>query len=90
MHIRLARAAIVATAIALAGCAAQTPPVQVTRFHLGQPIAPGEVAVEPRNPVAANSLEFQTYANAAAALPANRASDRPRRPVRTGRSSASA
>lgn len=62
----LGRAALLATAIALAGCAAQTPPTQVTRFHLGQPIARADVAVEPRDPAAANSLEFRNYADAVA------------------------
>lgn len=46
----------------LAGCAAQVPPAEVTRFHLGQPIAQGEIAVEPRNPNEASSLEFQSVA----------------------------
>jgi len=50
--------------LALAGCAAQTPPVQVTRFHLEQAVAPGEIAIEPRDPGLAGSLEFDTYAAA--------------------------
>jgi hypothetical protein len=36
-------------------------PVQVTRFHLGQPIAPGDVSIEPKVPDANSALEFQTY-----------------------------
>jgi hypothetical protein len=40
------------------------PETRVTRFHLGQPIAPGEVTVEPRDPTLANDLEFQSYARA--------------------------
>ena len=67
MYSRLYRAAIVGAALAVAGCAAQTPPVQVTRFHLGQPIAPGDFAVEPRDPAMASSLEYQPYANAVSA-----------------------
>ena len=51
-----------ATALALAGCAAQLPESRVTRFHLGQPIAPGELAVEPRDPTLSKDLEFQSYA----------------------------
>jgi len=49
---------------ALAGCTASTPPAQVTRFHLGQPIAPADVAIEPipSDPTAVDSLEFQNYA----------------------------
>lgn len=50
--------------LALAGCAAQTPPIEVTRFHLDQPIAPGELAVEPRDHAADESLEFSVYADA--------------------------
>jgi len=57
-----ARAMMIGTALALAGCAAQTPEMRVTRFHLGQPIAPGAVVVEPRDPTLAKDLEFQTYA----------------------------
>ncbi len=63
----LIRAAMLGAVLALAGCAAQTPPTQVTRFHLGQPIAPAEVAVESRDPTMAKSLEFQVYANAVSA-----------------------
>jgi len=47
-----------AALLLLGGCAAQVPPVEVTRFHLGQPIARGEIAVEPRDPNEAKSLEF--------------------------------
>ena len=47
--------------IALAGCAT-TPESRVTRFHLGQPIAPGQIAVEPILPADRSSPEFQTYA----------------------------
>ena len=53
-------------ALLLAGCAAQTPPVQITRFHLGQPIAPGQITVEPRNPQDAKSLEFENFAGSIA------------------------
>jgi len=51
-----------ATMTAIAGCAAPTPPVQVTRFHLGDPIARGEIAVEPRDRTQQQSLEFGRYA----------------------------
>lgn len=53
-------------ALALAGCDT-TQPVQVTRFHLAQPIAPGSFAVEtaamggPGGPVAPDSIELSTY-----------------------------
>ena len=39
-------------------------PVEVTRFHLGQQIARGPIAVEPFEPADANSLEFRSYAGA--------------------------
>ncbi|HWL47594.1 MAG TPA: DUF4136 domain-containing protein [Sphingomonadaceae bacterium] len=50
--------------LALAGCAARTPPVDVTRFHLDQPVAPAPFVVEPRDGNAADSLEFSVYADA--------------------------
>ncbi|KQX21607.1 MULTISPECIES: DUF4136 domain-containing protein [unclassified Sphingomonas] len=58
----LSKALMIGTVVALAGCASQTPQTQVTRFHLGQPIAPGQVTVEPRDPTLARDLEFQGYA----------------------------
>lgn len=64
--------AVFAVALLLAGCAAQVPPVQVTRFHLGQPLAAGEVAVESRDPTQTNSLEFRTWAEAVSAQLARR------------------
>lgn len=64
---QLRRLALFGTALMLAGCASQVPPVQVTRFHLGQPFARGDVAVEPRDPTQANSLEFRNWAEAVSA-----------------------
>ncbi len=62
----LSGAALVLSA-ALAGCATPGPaPVDVTRFHLNQPIARGQIAIEPTDPADANSLEFRTYADAVA------------------------
>lgn len=58
----LTKALLLGTALALAGCASQGQETRVTRFHLGQPIAPGQLAVEPRDPTRARDLEFQTYA----------------------------
>lgn len=65
MRIRT-KAACMSALLMLAGCAAQTPPVELTRFHLGQPIAPGQIAVEPRNPNDARSLEFENFAGSIA------------------------
>ncbi len=62
-----ALSALLATAL-LAGCqtTGQGSGVQqgatVTRFHLGQPIARGEIRVEPANSAEANSLEFSQIA----------------------------
>jgi len=55
-----------AAALALAGCAAQTGGgrpggVDITRMHLGQPIARAQIAVEPANAAQANSPEFQAF-----------------------------
>ena len=60
--------ALAALAALLAGCQTtdQGSGVQqgasVTRFHLGQPIARGEIRVEPADPAHANSLEFSQMA----------------------------
>ena len=48
--------------LALAGCSTG-PGVQVTRFHLNQPIATGQISVEPMMAVDRGSPEFQTYAS---------------------------
>ncbi|WP_246623379.1 hypothetical protein [Sphingomonas colocasiae] len=58
----MAKALMIGAVLALSGCATALPTVQVTRFHLNQPIAPGAVRVEPF--VADDSMEFQTYASA--------------------------
>ena len=53
-------------AAALAGCATTgpLPPTEVIRYHLGEPIARGTIAVEPLSGGAPASLEFKTYAAA--------------------------
>lgn len=51
---------------AVAGCAATIPPVNVTRFHLGQPIAANGVVIAPMAGGDPASLEFRTYAAAVA------------------------
>lgn len=53
-------------AAAIAGCAttAPLPPTEVIRYHLGEPLARGTVAVEPLSGGAPASLEFKTYAAA--------------------------
>lgn len=56
-----------AVALGIAGCAT-TPRygADVTRFHLGQPIARGTVFIEPADPAQAQGLEFRQYAAAVA------------------------
>jgi hypothetical protein len=55
-------------ALALAGCQTANP-VQVTRFHLAQPIAPGSFSIEstpaagPGSPMAPDSIELNTYSD---------------------------
>lgn len=53
--------------VALGACATPTPPVDVTRFHLGQPIERGTIFVEPPPGGDPASLEFGTYAAAVSA-----------------------
>lgn len=58
---KLKGTASICAALFLTGCAAQTPLAEVTRFHLGAPIARGEIAIEPRDPAQGASLEFDNY-----------------------------
>jgi hypothetical protein len=66
MQLRKAPVLAVAAALALAGCAS-TPTAEVTRFHMGQPIATDTIRIvpspDPVAPGAAQSLEFRTHAN---------------------------
>ena len=55
---------VAAALIGLAGCASPRPQTSVTRFHLQQPIARGQVSVESRTPGTTDSLEFRAYADA--------------------------
>ena len=50
--------------LALAGCATAVPPVEVTRFHMGDQTARGTIAVEPLTLSDDTSIEFRTYAAA--------------------------
>lgn len=62
--------ALTALAALLAGCqtsgqgSGAQPGASITRFHLGQPVARGEIRVEPADPADANSLEFSQMAAA--------------------------
>jgi len=57
---------ILLAALLASGCATETggrlEPPSVTRFHLGQPIARGAIAIEPADPSEAGSLEFSQIA----------------------------
>lgn len=46
----------------LSACASSIPPVEVTRFHLEQGIAPGAVSVAAQPGEDGGSIEFRTYA----------------------------
>src|SRR3546814_17944371 len=64
---RMFRAAALALCAAAAACTTSAPPAQVTRFHLNQPIARGNVFVTPLDRAAPPTLEQQRYVNAVAA-----------------------
>ncbi|MBV2146709.1 hypothetical protein KRZ98_00185 [Sphingobium sp. AS12] len=51
-------------ALALSACATAIPPVEVTRFHIGDPARSGTIAVEEMRGNPDISLEFRTYAAA--------------------------
>lgn len=63
---RLKPLPIVMLALLAAGCADNRFRADVTRFHLGQPIARSTVALQPADARAASSLEYRTYAAAVA------------------------
>ncbi len=64
------RVCLLCLAASLAGCQTSGGGVyqgaDVTRFHLNQPIARGQIAVEAADPADANSIEFRTYQAAVA------------------------
>jgi hypothetical protein len=61
------RVAVWGLAALLAGCATTPPPgVEVTRFHLGQPIPGDSIALVAGPGIDAKSLEFRSYAAAVA------------------------
>lgn len=65
---RIALFALAGLAALTAGCATtRTAPVDVTRYHLGQPVTMGTIVVEPMSSGDRISPEFQTYADAVAA-----------------------
>ena len=53
--------------VVLAGCTTGPSGTNVTRFHMGTPIAKGSIYVEPKDPARAGDLEFRTYAAAVSA-----------------------
>lgn len=65
MNAHVTRACLIAMVASLAACASNPASrgVEVTRFHLGQqPIARGQIAIEPIEPAEAGTIEFRTYA----------------------------
>jgi hypothetical protein len=63
------RLGVAAVALALSACTTtggREAPAQVTRFHLGQPVARAQIAIEAFDPADQNSLEFRSYADAVA------------------------
>jgi len=57
---------VVAGSLALAGCATAIPPVEVTRFHAGEPVPrSGGILVEPAPELGRDdSIEYRTFASA--------------------------
>lgn len=53
---------LAAVVISLSACTATIPPVEVTRFHLGQSIVPSAVAIGPLAGEDGSTIEFRTYA----------------------------
>ena len=51
---------------ALSACAATIPPVEVTRFHVDQPMTPAAIAILPAPGGDTQGLEFRTYGAAVA------------------------
>ena len=64
MHKLLSSLAALAAMTLVAGCATTDAPSEtsVTRFHLGQPIARGQIAIEATDPHDVGSLEFSQIA----------------------------
>lgn len=52
----------VVASLLLPACAATIPPVQVTRFHVNDAIAPGAIATGPMAGQDGSTIEFRTYA----------------------------
>lgn len=66
---RYAALTLFGLALAMGGCATtggRVGPVDATRYHLGQPIAPGSFSVEPVSTDTVISPEYQMYADAVA------------------------
>ncbi len=51
-----------AAMLLLPACTAKLPPVEVTRFHVNDTIAPGAVAIGPLADTDGSTIEFRTYA----------------------------
>lgn len=58
--------ATAAALVALPACTATIPPVEVTRFHVNEAIAPGAIATAPIAGQDGGTIEFRTYSIAVA------------------------
>lgn len=61
MRSRLLPASMLAVSLVLGACASDRFGADVSRFHLGQPLARGTVYLEPADPSVAQGLEYRTY-----------------------------
>ena len=55
---------LILTPLVLGGCQTAVPPVEVTRFHMGDQTARGTIIVEPLTHNEDTSIEYRTYAAA--------------------------
>lgn len=51
-----------ASMLLLPACTAKLPPVEVTRFHVNETVAPGAIVTSPLADTDGNTIEFRTYA----------------------------
>ncbi len=53
---------LAAIAVSMSACTATIPPVEVTRFHIGQTILPAQITIAPLAGEDGSTIEFRTYA----------------------------
>jgi hypothetical protein len=79
----LGKSMVLAAGLALAGCATNSG-IDVTRFHLNQPIPRDSIELQPPPGVDANGLEFRNHAAVVAADLARQGFPQPQRPGISG------